>query len=186
MGCGQRSLWGGRAGLCIEACAGSGAAFCHQSLRFSRCARAPIEGCKGLGHDRKAEIRSKIINERCKIRKCPGFNPKDPVDCVSKYCFKKHRRARKPIQMVGGVTEGIKSTEVDPINIVEGSSRRTSTCRALDEEYHTQLLEDAEELQEYMMAEDGEQDEPVESGTESPESQGTVGDFIMSGDENSM
>ena len=47
-GCGQRSLWGGRAGPCIEACAGSGAVFCHQRLRFSRCARAPIEGCKGL------------------------------------------------------------------------------------------------------------------------------------------
>ena len=47
-GCGQRSLWGGRAGQCIEACAGSGAVFCHQRLRLSRCARAPIEGCKGL------------------------------------------------------------------------------------------------------------------------------------------
>ena len=80
--------------------------------------------------------------------------------------------------MVGGVTEGVKTTEVDPINIVEGPRRRTSTRRALDEECHMQLLEDAEELQEYMMAEDGELDELVESGTESPESQGTVGATI--------
>ena len=39
----------GEGGLaCIEACAGSGPVPCLQRLRFSRCARAPIEGCEGL------------------------------------------------------------------------------------------------------------------------------------------
>ena len=88
--------------------------------------------------------------------------------------------------MVGGVTEGVKTTEVDPINIVEGPRRRTSTRRALDEEYHMQLLEDAEELQEYMMAEDEGLDDQVESDAESLESQSTLEDFIMSGDDGNL